>query len=95
VFLTADDDIPEEKLDTQYFTLRKRASNTLASPGKRFYICSLHRKIIVYKGQLTSDQLWTYFPDLDSPLFETYLALVHTRYSTNTFPNWERAHPLR
>lgn len=49
----------------------------------------------LYLGQLTSDQLWTYFPDLADPLYDTYLALVHTRFSTNTFPSWERAHPLR
>lgn len=42
-----------------------------------------------------SSQLWDYYLDLQDPSFETYLALVHARYSTNTFPNWERAHPLR
>ncbi|XP_017778154.1 PREDICTED: glutamate synthase [NADH], amyloplastic isoform X1 [Nicrophorus vespilloides] len=88
-------DITDEELDTQFFVLRKRSSHVIPAPGKRFYICSLSRRIIVYKGQLTSDQLWTYFTDLCDPLFETYLALVHTRFSTNTFPSWERAHPLR
>lgn len=88
-------DIPEEEYDSKYFVLRKRATHIIPAPGKRFYICSLSRRIVIYKGQLTSDQLWTYFPDLANPLFETYLALVHTRFSTNTFPSWERAHPLR
>lgn len=82
-------------MDTAIFVLRKQASHLIPSPGKRFYICSLSRRIVVYKGQLTSDQLWTYFPDLMHPLYDTYLALVHTRFSTNTFPSWERAHPLR
>ncbi|XP_022899925.2 uncharacterized protein [Onthophagus taurus] len=91
----ANTEVPEDVLDTQFFVLRKRATHLIPSPGKRFYICSLSRRIIVYKGQLTSDQLWLYFPDLLDPLFVTYLALVHTRFSTNTFPSWERAHPLR
>ncbi|KAL1491668.1 hypothetical protein ABEB36_012230 [Hypothenemus hampei] len=85
----------EEELDRTFFVLRKRASHEIPAPAKRFYICSLSRRTIVYKGQLTSDQLWIYFPDLTDPLYDTYLALVHTRFSTNTFPSWERAHPLR
>ncbi|RZF40660.1 hypothetical protein LSTR_LSTR012761 [Laodelphax striatellus] len=87
--------LDEESLKRQVFILRKRATHTIPKPGVRFYICSLSHTIVVYKGQLTSDQLWTYFTDLKSPQFETYLALVHTRFSTNTFPSWERAHPLR
>lgn len=88
-------EISDSELDTLVFMLRKRASHTLPSPGKRFYICSLSVRTVVYKGQLTADQLWTYFTDLADPIFDTYLALVHTRFSTNTFPSWERAHPLR
>ncbi|XP_075232703.1 uncharacterized protein LOC142331019 isoform X2 [Lycorma delicatula] len=85
----------EETLKRQVWILRKRATHTIPKPGVRFYICSLSLTTVVYKGQLTSDQLWTYFTDLKSPEFDTYLALVHTRFSTNTFPSWERAHPLR
>lgn len=85
----------DEELDTLVFMLRKRATHTIHSPGTRFYICSLSVRTVVYKGQLTADQLWSYFVDLTDPLFDTYLALVHTRFSTNTFPSWERAHPLR
>uniref|UniRef100_A0A0K8TT44 Glutamate synthase [NADH] n=1 Tax=Tabanus bromius TaxID=304241 RepID=A0A0K8TT44_TABBR len=77
------------------FALRKRATHELRKEGRRMYICSLCTKTIVYKGLFTSDQLWDYFPDLMNPMFDTYLALVHTRFSTNTFPSWERAHPLR
>ncbi|KAJ8917498.1 hypothetical protein NQ315_005547 [Exocentrus adspersus] len=95
VFVTTKTSVPEEELDKRFFVLRKRASHTIPAPGKRFYICSLSRRTIVYKGQLTSDQLWVYFPDLLDPMYDTYLALVHTRFSTNTFPSWERAHPLR
>ncbi|EFA03092.1 uncharacterized protein LOC658584 isoform X1 [Tribolium castaneum] len=95
VFVTVKGEVPDEELDRRFFILRKRASHTIPAQGKRFYICSLSQRTVVYKGQLTSDQLWTYFPDLADPLFDTYLALVHTRFSTNTFPSWERAHPLR
>ncbi len=93
-------------------------THRIPRPGARFYICSLSPDVIVYKGQLTSTQVWTYFSDLDvsifviknwkgktwviiflfqyqRPEYETYLAMVHTRFSTNTFPSWERAHPLR
>lgn len=95
VFVVLKESVPDSELDKRFFILRKRATHTIQSHGNRFYICSLSRKIIIYKGQLTSDQLWTYFPDLADPMYDTYLALVHTRFSTNTFPSWERAHPLR
>ncbi|XP_017887096.1 putative glutamate synthase [NADPH] isoform X2 [Ceratina calcarata] len=93
VFVTGDQD--DSGLERQIFILRKRSSHSLPRPGVRYYICSLSLRTVVYKGQLTADQLWVYFLDLKSPKFETYLALVHTRFSTNTFPSWERAHPLR
>ncbi|XP_015429364.1 PREDICTED: putative glutamate synthase [NADPH] isoform X2 [Dufourea novaeangliae] len=93
VFVTGDQD--DSTLERQVFILRKRSSHSIPRPGIRYYICSLSIRTIVYKGQLTADQLWLYFLDLMSPKFETYLALVHTRFSTNTFPSWERAHPLR
>ncbi|CAG9813889.1 unnamed protein product [Phaedon cochleariae] len=95
VFIAVKSPVPEDQLDRLFFILRKRASHVIPAPGKRFYVCSLSRRTVVYKGQLTSDQLWTYFPDLQDPMYDTYLALVHTRFSTNTFPSWERAHPLR
>ncbi|MFO1425424.1 MAG: glutamate synthase large subunit [Steroidobacteraceae bacterium] len=56
---------------------------------------SLSHKTLVYKGMLTTMQLGAYFPDLQNPLIETALALVHSRFSTNTFPSWDRAHPYR
>ncbi|XP_055532181.1 uncharacterized protein LOC129722612 [Wyeomyia smithii] len=93
VFVTAD--VDEDTFKRQVFVLRKRATHELQRPGRRFYICSLSTKTIVYKGLFTSDQLWEYYLDLKNPEFTTYLALVHTRFSTNTFPSWERAHPLR
>jgi glutamate synthase domain-containing protein 2/glutamate synthase domain-containing protein 1/glutamate synthase domain-containing protein 3 len=60
-----------------------------------FYISSLSRKTIIYKGMLMSEQLGEFYPDLLDPDMESALALVHSRFSTNTFPTWERAHPYR
>ena len=60
-----------------------------------FYICSLSSKNLIYKGMLTSGQLRRYFPDLSSPYFTSGLALVHSRFSTNTFPKWKLAQPFR
>ncbi|XP_054715017.1 uncharacterized protein LOC129224565 [Uloborus diversus] len=85
----------KERFQEQVYLLRKYSTHCLQNIFSRFYICSLSTEVIVYKGQLTSTQLWTYFKDLQSPDFKIYLAIVHARFSTNTFPTWERAHPLR
>lgn len=95
VFVAAPDDYDDATFRKKVWMARKQATHNLVRPGARFYICSLSTTTVVYKGQLTSDQLWTYFSDLQNPDFATYMALVHTRFSTNTFPSWERAHPLR
>jgi glutamate synthase (ferredoxin) len=63
--------------------------------GEHFYIASLSHKTIAYKGMLMSEQLEQFYPDLADPAIETALALVHSRFSTNTFPSWYRAHPYR
>ncbi|MFA5975109.1 MAG: glutamate synthase large subunit [Elusimicrobiota bacterium] len=63
--------------------------------GYSFYICSLSHRTIVYKGMLISDQVPSFLPDLKDPTMESALALVHSRFSTNTFPSWDRAHPYR
>ncbi|WP_221029337.1 glutamate synthase large subunit [Actomonas aquatica] len=60
-----------------------------------FYILTLSSRVIGYKGMLTTDQLLHYFPDFHHPDFETSMALVHSRFSTNTFPSWPRAQPFR
>jgi len=62
---------------------------------RMFYIPSLSFKTLIYKGMLNADQVVPFFPDLRDPAMETALALVHSRFSTNTFPNWARAHPYR
>lgn len=60
-----------------------------------FYICSLSSQILVYKGQLMAEQLSSFFPDLNDEDYKSSIALVHSRYSTNTFPTWALAHPFR
>jgi glutamate synthase (NADPH) large chain len=60
-----------------------------------FYICSLSTKVIVYKGMLTPDQMMPFYPDLSDESYTTHLAMVHSRFSTNTFPSWDRAQPNR
>ena len=80
-------------LDCVLYKIRKRIENRIAH--KDFYICSLSSKNIVYKGMLTSGQLRRYFPDLSNPYFTSGLALVHSRFSTNTFPTWALAQPFR
>jgi glutamate synthase (NADPH/NADH) large chain len=60
-----------------------------------FYICSLSTKVIIYKGMFTTEQLFCYFPDLSAPDYLSHLAMIHSRFSTNTFPSWDRAQPCR
>jgi glutamate synthase (NADPH/NADH) large chain len=89
-----------EDLERQLYIIRKRASHLLRSGGslrqaKLFYICSLSTKVMIYKGMLTTSQLFPYFPDLAEPDYTTHLAMVHSRFSTNTFPSWDRAQPNR
>ncbi len=63
--------------------------------GSFFYVSSMSHRTIVYKGMLTATQLELFYPDLSHPAVESALALVHSRFSTNTFPSWDRAHPYR
>jgi glutamate synthase (ferredoxin) len=79
--------------------IRKRAYNDIRvstiDGAEDWYVCSLSAHTIVYKGMLLTEQLPQYFSDLRDPAMETALALVHSRFSTNTFPSWDRAHPYR
>jgi len=81
------------------FLIRKRVENAVLatdlSQRNYFYIPSLSSRTLIYKGMLSADQIETYFPDLVDPSIVTALALVHQRFSTNTFPSWALAHPFR
>ncbi len=77
-------------LERRAFRLRKRAEHSLG-----VYFASLSSRTLVYKGMLTTGQLEPFFPDLSDSRFASALALVHSRFSTNTFPSWPLAHPYR
>ena len=86
--------------ERKLYVIRKRAENAIRYSGKVkggefFYLASLSYKTVVYKGMLLTAQLGAYYPDLSHPALESALALVHSRFSTNTFPSWNRAHPYR
>lgn len=95
-------DISEEEFEKTYqrefekklFILRKQSTHTIGLHNW-FYICSLSSKTIVYKGQLAPNQVYAYYHDLVNAEYEAHFALVHSRFSTNTFPSWDRAQPLR
>eukprot|EP01064_Diplonema_japonicum_P023382 TRINITY_DN337_c5_g1_i1.p1 TRINITY_DN337_c5_g1~~TRINITY_DN337_c5_g1_i1.p1 ORF type:complete len:2065 (+),score=642.28 TRINITY_DN337_c5_g1_i1:116-6310(+) len=89
-----DASIDLKDFDRRCYIVQKMAQNTIPY-HKVFYFCSLSSKIIVYKGMLTPQQLFPYFCDLQNPEYKTHFAVTHTRFSTNTFPSWDRAQPLR
>ena len=93
VFITGvtDDKVPT--FERTLYIIRKRIENRVNN--KDFYICSLSSRNIVYKGMLSSMQVRQYYPDLTNNYFTSGLALVHSRFSTNTFPTWSLAQPFR
>lgn len=90
------DDLAFER---KLYVIRKRAEQAIRysdlAGGNRFYVPSLSCRTIVYKGMLLPEQMSAFYQDLGDPDVESALALVHSRFSTNTFPSWERAHPYR
>lgn len=91
VFITGVTDAAD--IDRKLYIIRKRIERRIKH--KDFYIVSLSSKNIVYKGMLSSVQVREYFPDLTQPYFTSGLAVVHSRFSTNTFPTWSLAQPFR
>jgi len=91
-----EDDLAFER---KLYVLRRRVENAARTTGAAgegmFYVPSLSHRTLVYKGMLIAPQLPEYFPDIVDPRVESALAMVHSRFSTNTFPNWARAHPYR
>lgn len=95
-------DISDEEFRSKYnkefqkklFILRKQSTHTIGLHNW-FYICSLSNQTIVYKGQLAPNQVFAYYHDLVNSEYEAHFSLVHSRFSTNTFPSWDRAQPLR
>jgi glutamate synthase (ferredoxin) len=92
--------VDDMAFERKLYVIRKRAANLIRysgrlAGGEYFYFSSLSYKTLVYKGMLLTKQLAEYYPDLSHPAMESALALVHSRFSTNTFPSWTRAHPYR
>ena len=100
LFVAAAEGIEGKSFERKLYEIRKRASHLLRgdeslSEALMFYVCSLSTQVIIYKGMLTPSQVMPYYPDLRDEDFETHLAMCHSRFSTNTFPSWDRAQPLR
>ena len=100
VFVAAGDGVEGEAFERQLYIIRKQASRLLRTESElkqalMFYVCSLSTKVIIYKGMLTPCQLMAFYPDLADEDYTTHLAMVHSRFSTNTFPSWDRAQPCR
>ncbi len=100
LFVAAGADLDQEQFERKLYVIRKRFTHRLRQDtslieAKQVYACSLSTKVIVYKGMLTPGQLFPFYGDLTNPDFETHMAMAHSRFSTNTFPSWDRAQPNR
>tara|TARA_R110002096_G_scaffold220502_1_gene409027 strand:- start:3505 stop:8061 length:4557 start_codon:yes stop_codon:yes gene_type:complete len=99
IFIAKSDALDPAAFDRKLYVIRKRAENEIwssdLSEQNLFYIPSLSYRTFVYKGMLTGSQIEPMFPELSDPDVESALALVHQRFSTNTFPAWRLAHPFR
>ena len=94
------DGLDDDAFERALFVIRKSASNEIRtdeslSQALLFYVCSLSTRIIIYKGMLMGSQILDFYTDLADKDYTTYLAMVHSRFSTNTFPSWDRAQPCR
>ena len=99
-FIERNPEVKDEiDFERKLYVIRRRSDNQIRYSGMKggeyYYVCSLSYKTIVYKGMLTTNQLDPYYPELSDPQVESAIALVHSRFSTNTFPSWDRAHPYR
>ena len=99
-FVVANEQMEKDGLERALYRTRKIVSRRIRSDANLsqrilFYVCSLSTKVIVYKGMLTPTQLFPFYEDLQNQDFTSHLAMVHSRFSTNTFPSWDRAQPNR
>ena len=95
----SDDSTDQDAFERKLFVIRKQVENAVRDlnldHGHAFYIPSLSTRTLVYKGMLLANQVGSYYPDLLDERLDSSMALVHQRFSTNTFPTWDRAHPFR
>ena len=100
VLIRGAEGVTNDALERKLYLIRKQVSKRVKANSEfdsqgLFYVASLSTKVIVYKGMLTPEQLFPFYKDLNEPEYETHLAMVHSRFSTNTFPSWDRAQPNR
>jgi len=100
VFIQAGQGFSADTFERALYLIRKYTSRELRtdvrlSERKLFYFCSLSSRVLIYKGMLTPHQLFDFYDDLGDQDYESHLAMVHSRFSTNTFPSWDRAQPNR
>lgn len=100
LFIAAEDGLRGDDFERKLYLIRKHATHILRgdvslAQRKLMYVCSLSTKVIIFKGMLTPGQLFPFYTDLQNPAYESHLAMVHSRFSTNTFPSWDRAQPNR
>ncbi len=99
VFIQPEESISEEEFERKLFVLRNYSQHFIGQKvqgnNKAFYVCSLSTRTIIYKGQLRTNQLRLFFDDLRDERLKSAFAIIHSRFSTNTFPNWKLAQPFR
>lgn len=98
IFIRNTKNLPFKDFDRELFCIRKISeseASTHPSIAGNMYVCSLSSQTVTYKGQLTPEQVLGYYHDLQQDDFVSHMALVHSRFSTNTFPSWDRAQPIR
>ncbi len=100
LFIGAADGLEQDAFERQLYVIRKSAASPLRvdeslKQRTMLYACSLSSRTIIYKGMLACEQVLPFYGDLTDPDYETHLAMVHSRFATNTFPTWERSQPLR
>jgi glutamate synthase (NADPH/NADH) large chain len=99
MFVVAADGLDRTSFCRELYLIRKQTFHALnklkLKQRSMYYVASFSSRVIIYKGQLTSGQVVPFYPDLADPRYTSHLAMVHSRFSTNTFPSWERAQPMR
>ncbi|MCL4168187.1 UNVERIFIED_CONTAM: hypothetical protein GTU68_015492, partial [Idotea baltica] len=99
VFIGSAKGMSQSDFERRLYLIRKATTHAVNKSelvtSDKFYVCSLSSQVLVYKGMLSTAQLPEFYDDLRNPLYESHLAMVHSRFSTNTLPSWARAQPLR
>jgi glutamate synthase (NADPH/NADH) large chain len=99
MFVVAEGKLDRTSFCRQLYLIRKQTFHALKEltlkERSRYYVASFSSRVIIYKGQLTAKQVVPYYADLSDPRYTSHLAMIHSRFSTNTFPSWERAQPMR